>query len=151
MKALSNIFPNETSLQVQNIHLTQKSLVKPLEISGNQGEATGGIFQENLKTNTAFILYLWLSNTICTYRFLPFYRFSPFVLTDWKTQGLLILLSFFCFKCYTLPSQFVIFKPLSYCFKETIGFDVKVLFASCPELRPIRWYNEPGDITKEFL
>ena len=26
--------------------------------------------------------------------------------------------------------QFVIFKPLSYCFKETIGFDVKASFAS---------------------
>ena len=28
--------------------------------------------------------------------------------------------------------QFVIFKPLTYCFKETIGFDVKALFASRP-------------------
>ena len=26
--------------------------------------------------------------------------------------------------------QFVIFKPLNYCFKETIRFDVKALFAS---------------------
>ena len=26
--------------------------------------------------------------------------------------------------------QFVIFKPLSFCFKETIGFDVKASFAS---------------------
>ena len=31
-----------------------------------------------------------------------------------------------------LPNQFVIFKPLSYCFKETIGFDVKASFASRP-------------------
>ena len=28
--------------------------------------------------------------------------------------------------------QFVIFKPLNYCFKETIGFDVKASFASRP-------------------
>ena len=46
--------------------------------------------------------------------------------------------------------QFVIFKPLTYCFKETIGFDVKASFASRPESRLIRWYNEPGDITKKF-
>ena len=49
-----------------------------------------------------------------------------------------------------LVSQFVIFKPLSYCFEETIGFDVKASFASRPESRLIRWYNEPADITKEF-
>ena len=47
--------------------------------------------------------------------------------------------------------QFVIFKPLSYCFKETIiGFDKKALLAIHPVLRLIRWYNKPGDITKEF-
>ena len=33
--------------------------------------------------------------------------------------------------------QFVIFKSLSYCFEETIGFDVKVSFASCPVSRLI--------------
>ena len=47
-------------------------------------------------------------------------------------------------------SQSVIFKPLSYCFEETIGFDVKASFASRPVLRLIRWYNKPGDVTKEF-
>ena len=46
--------------------------------------------------------------------------------------------------------QFVIFKPLSYCFEETIGFDVNVSFASRPVSRLIKWYNKPGDITKEF-
>ena len=46
--------------------------------------------------------------------------------------------------------QFVIVKPLSYCFEETIRFDVKASFASRPESRLIRWYNELGDITKEF-
>ena len=34
--------------------------------------------------------------------------------------------------------QFVIFKPLSYCFEERIGFDVKASFASRPESRLIR-------------
>ena len=37
--------------------------------------------------------------------------------------------------------QFVIFKPLSYCFEETIGFDVKASFASRPLSRLISWYN----------
>ena len=35
-------------------------------------------------------------------------------------------------------AQFVIFKPLRYCFFETIGFDVKASFASRPESRLIR-------------
>ena len=49
------------------------------------------------------------------------------------------------------PVQFVIFKPLSNCFEVTIGFDVKILFTSRPASpRLIRWYNKPGDITKEF-
>ena len=34
-------------------------------------------------------------------------------------------------------NQFVIFKPLSYCFQETIGFDVKASFASRPVSRLI--------------
>ena len=46
--------------------------------------------------------------------------------------------------------QFIIFKPLSYCFEETIGFDVKVSFASRPASRLIRRYNKPSDITKEL-
>ena len=33
---------------------------------------------------------------------------------------------------YSSFHQFVIFKPLSYCFKETIGIDVNVSFASWP-------------------
>ena len=32
-----------------------------------------------------------------------------------------------------IAKQFVIFKPLSYCFEETLGFDVKASFASRPE------------------
>ena len=46
--------------------------------------------------------------------------------------------------------QFVTFKSLSYCFEETIEFDAKASFTSRPESRLIRWYNEPGDKTKEF-
>ena len=46
--------------------------------------------------------------------------------------------------------QFLILNPLSYCFKDMIGFDVKASFASCPMSRLIRWYNKPGDITKEL-
>ena len=46
--------------------------------------------------------------------------------------------------------QFIIFKPLSYCFEETIGFDEKASFAIRPVSRLIRWYNKPGDKTKEF-
>ena len=47
-------------------------------------------------------------------------------------------------------NQFVIFKPLNYCFEEATGFDLKASFASRPKSRLIRRYNEPGDITKEF-
>ena len=46
--------------------------------------------------------------------------------------------------------QFLLFKPLHYCFQETIGFNVKALFTSRPASRLIRFYNKPGDIAKEF-
>ena len=51
---------------------------------------------------------------------------------------------------FELIFQFVILKPLSYCFEETIGFEVKASFSSRPMSRLIRWHNKPGDITKEF-
>ena len=35
-------------------------------------------------------------------------------------------------------------------FEETIGFQVKTLLESRPVPPLIRWYNKPGDITKEF-
>ena len=41
--------------------------------------------------------------------------------------------------------QFVGFKPLNYCFEETVRFDVKALFARCPVSAPVK----PGKITKE--
>ena len=47
--------------------------------------------------------------------------------------------------------QFVIFKPLNYCFEETIGFYLKASFASLPLSRLIRWYNKPGHIIKKLL
>ena len=49
-----------------------------------------------------------------------------------------------------LRKQFVIFKPPSYCFEETVGFSVKASFAGLTVSRLIRWYNKPGDITEEF-
>ena len=50
----------------------------------------------------------------------------------------------FAYSCFTL--QFVVFKPLSYCFEETIGFDVKASFSRLPVSCQIK----PGDITKEL-
>ena len=46
--------------------------------------------------------------------------------------------------------QFVIFKPLSFCFEETIWFDVKVSIASRPVSRLIRWYNNQVIWQKNF-
>ena len=46
----------------------------------------------------------------------------------------------------SIAEQFAISKPLSYCFEETIGFDVKISFAS----RPVSQLIKTGDITKEF-
>ena len=40
--------------------------------------------------------------------------------------------------CQLLANQFVMFKPLSFCFEETIGFDVKGSFASCSLSHVIR-------------
>ena len=47
-------------------------------------------------------------------------------------------------------NQFVIFKPLSHCSKETIGLDVKSPFAGHLLSRLIKLYNTSGDITKKF-
>ena len=41
-------------------------------------------------------------------------------------------------KIKILPTEFVILKSLSYCFEETIGFDVTTSFASRPVSRLIR-------------
>ena len=42
--------------------------------------------------------------------------------------------------------QLVVFKPISYCLEETIGFDKQISFARPPVLPLIK----SGDITKEF-
>ena len=47
-------------------------------------------------------------------------------------------------------SQFVIFKPLSSCFEETIGFDIKASFASRPVSLLISWYNNQMILQKNF-
>ena len=52
--------------------------------------------------------------------------------------------------CLANSNHLTIFKHLSYFFEETIGFNVNALFVSRPVLRLIRWYNTPGDITKEI-
>ena len=44
-----------------------------------------------------------------------------------------------------LSIQFVVFKPLSYCFRETIGFEVK----ASSWRRPVSSLIKPGDIKKE--
>ena len=63
-------------------------------------------------------------------------------------------LSWICTSMQNISSchlfQFVIFKPLGYCFEETKWFDVMTSFASRPVSRLSRWYNKPGDITNEF-
>ena len=46
-----------------------------------------------------------------------------------------------------LLKQFATFKPLSYCYEETIGFDVKASFARSQVLRLIK----PSDITRILI
>ena len=55
---------------------------------------------------------------------------------------------YYILKCYMHGSsiQFVVFKSLSYCFEETIGFDKSTSFAR----PPVSLLIKPGDITKEF-
>ena len=67
-----------------------------------------------------------------------FFRFS-------KRAGEVSPLPSSCALVSVTGCQFVVFKPVSYSFDETIGFDSKALFARRPVLRLIK----PGDITKE--
>ena len=60
------------------------------------------------------------------------------------------LILVFCGKTENKSIQFVIIKALSYFFEDTIGFDVKVSFASRPVSCLVRWYSKPGDKTKEI-
>ena len=55
---------------------------------------------------------------------------------------------YYSLECYMHGSsiQFVVFKPLSYCFEETMEFNKQTSFA-----RPqVSRFIKPGDITKEF-
>ena len=70
-----------------------------------------------------------------------FYSFPPLGPTVFAFNSCICNLSKFVdsfLKNVNLILQFVIFNPLSYCFEETIGFDVKASFASRPESRLIR-------------
>ena len=49
-------------------------------------------------------------------------------------------------KSFTLSSDNVSFKPLIYCFKETVEYDVKALFAR----HRVSCLIKPDDIIKEF-
>ena len=66
-----------------------------------------------------------------------------FQLVNWTSVFLTYISNLFPDKAW---SQFVVSKPPSYCFEETIGFDVKASFAKPSVSRLIK----PGDITKEF-
>ena len=91
------------------------------------------LYLENSAVSNLCFLLTWL-------HLVPYF----FLLYWWPSSSL-------CTICDAISSnQFVIFKLLSYCFEEAIGFDVKASFTNRPESRLIRWYNEPGDITKEF-
>ena len=90
---------------------------------------------------------MWFEKKNADFRGFRVFNFALYLKSKtWKTRKIFVYFKFLSFRLY----QFVIFKPLSYCFEEAIGFDVKASFASRPESRLIRWYNEPGDITKEF-
>ena len=63
----------------------------------------------------------------------------------WRGGGAGDPLSVPCHPCsggLGITNQFAIFKPWSYCFKETVGFDIKASFASRLLSRLIRWYNK---------
>ena len=80
--------------------------------------------------------------------FVSYFRYFSYFFCD--TTFILLISLYSLIYLLLILYQFVIFKPLSYRFEETIGFNVKVSFACLPVLRLIRWYNKPGDITKEF-
>ena len=78
----------------------------------------------------------------------------PVISNYWRSNKNLLIINFLCYitlyMSYMKLFPFVTFKPLSYCFEEIIEFDAKASFTSRPESRLMRWYNEPGDKTKEF-
>ena len=109
------------------------------------------ISNPNIVLVTLEIHYLWTtqrkitaSNTVISPNFLV-----------WKFCGNAVSAEFqvnrpkLCGSCafpQISPSQFVLFNPLSYCFKETIGFD-KWAFSVGPLGSCL---VKPGDMTKDF-
>ena len=81
------------------------------------------------------VFHYWFFNVCCFVWFVSVYKRNY----SW------------CNSYFIICVQFAIFNPLSYCFKEIIGFDVKASFSSHPVSRLTRWYNKPGDITSELL
>ena len=51
-----------------------------------------------------------------------------------------------CVRDMIITYEFVVFKLLSYCFEETIGFDLKVSFVR----RSVSRLIKPGDLTKGY-
>ena len=91
------------------------------------------IFQESLAMNfkwnalTARILRKHMPSKLVDI----FLTVAPFLCTQ------SVILDF-CSILVAANNQFVILKPISYCFKETMGFDLKPLFASPSESRLIK-------------
>ena len=79
-------------------------------------------------------------------RIMRFYKGSVIKRQTGQTKSdyewLRLRASIYSRKAFTHTFQFVIFKLLSYCFEETIGFDVNASFASRSVSRLIRWYNK---------
>ena len=74
---------------------------------------------------------------ICANRNFRFFNFIKSISSfDWNEKSEII--------------QFVVFKPLSYYFEETIGFDAKASFTSRPVSRLISWYNKQVMQQKNF-
>ena len=84
--------------------------------------------------NDARLFYPWITHTI---KFIIYL----FMITIFTERRITIT---------KLLSQFAIFKPLSYCFEETIWFDLKASFANRPVSHLIRCYNNQVMEQKNF-
>ena len=101
-----------------------------------------------LETEWSEIMFIWWFVSIKFIRsFLKFSFCNVFLMISLAISTSLEKLSLFD---QQISFSLKFLKPLSYCFEETIWFDVKDSFASRPVSRLIKWYNKPGDKTKEF-
>ena len=77
-----------------------------------------------------FSAYVFMTNMVANF-FVPTNRLTSSQVPAYEKRQ---------FRLMFFPGsfQFVIFKPLSYCFEETIGFDVRTSFAGRPLSRLIR-------------